>query len=433
GGDHLDLDVGDVRHARHFVVAVVRLQHPPVTDGDLLAQHVAQRVDDAALGLRRDITRLHGEPGVDGGPEIVDLDLASGATARTLGAARRQGVVLHHGADTETASVARPRPIGHFRYGAQQRLHPRLTLRQREPERDRIEAAVLGDLVKQALGREGIVGVADATKGREPRAAHLDDRRGRLVRNSIRRDRRALHDDAIKWRRLRAIGDRCIGSDRFRDHAVVPGDQLAAGIEPRFDMMCRHWAELAARHVVLASPDQFDRLAARLGEANRVDDYLLLAATTVTAAEEMLMQGDVRAVYLQEAGNLVVQARRALGSGPDLDRLAVGADRRGGGHRLHLGMVQIARAVFAPVDLDGAAHCRAGVADRFIRHAFAALVAPYGGDLLQRFLAVVVGARRTAPRDLEQILGGLGGFDAGPDDAAPFRQFHNVGDARHLP
>jgi hypothetical protein len=46
GRHHLDLDVGHVRHARHFVVGVVGFQDAAVPDGDLLPQHVAEGVDE---------------------------------------------------------------------------------------------------------------------------------------------------------------------------------------------------------------------------------------------------------------------------------------------------------------------------------------------------------------------------------------------------
>ena len=147
------------------------------------------------------LRRLHREAGVDRGPEIVDLDLAGRAIDRHLGDPCRQGVVLHHGADAETAAVARPLPVGHLGHRAQQRLHPRLSLGKREPERDRIEAPVLGDLVEEALRREGVVSIADAAKRGEPRAARLDDVLGELVGDRILRDRRALHDDAVGPRR----------------------------------------------------------------------------------------------------------------------------------------------------------------------------------------------------------------------------------------
>ena len=114
-------------------------------------------------------------------------------------------------------------------------------------------------------------------------------------------------------RRRRAGRARRIGDHRFRDHAVVPGDELAVGIEAGLDVMRRHRPELAAGDIVLAAPDQLDRLAHRLGEAHRVEHHLLLAAAAIAAAEEMLVQGDVGAVGLQQARDLVVQAASGPG------------------------------------------------------------------------------------------------------------------------
>jgi hypothetical protein len=93
--------------------------------------------------LRRHVARLDREPRIDRGPEIMNLDLAGSAVYRHLGAPCRQSVVLDHGAHPEGAAVARPLLIEHVGDRAQQRLYPRLALGQREPERDRIEAAVL--------------------------------------------------------------------------------------------------------------------------------------------------------------------------------------------------------------------------------------------------------------------------------------------------
>src|SRR5262249_31080710 len=98
GRDDLHLDVGHVRHAGDLIVRVVRLQHATILDDDLLAQHVAEAVDDRALGLRRDIARLYSNPSVDRAPHVVHLDLAARAVDRHFGDTGRQRVVLDHGA-----------------------------------------------------------------------------------------------------------------------------------------------------------------------------------------------------------------------------------------------------------------------------------------------------------------------------------------------
>src|SRR6202035_4422115 len=256
-----------VGHARDLVIAVVRLQHAAVLDGDLFAQHRAQRIDNAALGLRGEIARLHGDAGIERSPEVEHLDLAGLAIERDLGDAGGQRVVLHHGADTERGAVALARPVRHLGNRAQEMLHARYAFRELEAERHRILAEILGDVVDKTLDGEGVVAVADAAPRRQPRAAVLDDVLGELVRNRILRDRRALHHDAVlPW--LWVAGD--IGQDRFGDDTVMPGDELASVVEAGRDVVRRGRAEFAEGDVVFARPDQLHRLAARLRQTNRV-------------------------------------------------------------------------------------------------------------------------------------------------------------------
>ena len=61
-----------------------------------------------------------------------------------------------------------------------------------------------------------------------------------------------------------------VSRHRLGDHAMVPGDDLAVGVEARLDVMRGRRPELAARDVVLAAPDQLDRLADRLGQPHRI-------------------------------------------------------------------------------------------------------------------------------------------------------------------
>ena len=101
-----------------------------------------------------------------------------------------------------------------------------------------------------------------------------------------------------------------VGHHRFGDHAVVPRDQLAVRVEAGLDVMRGHRPEFAEGDVVLAAPDQLHRLADRLRQPDRVDDHLVLPAAAETAAEDMLMERDLRTLGLQQARDLVEQARR---------------------------------------------------------------------------------------------------------------------------
>jgi len=107
---------------------------------------------------------------------------------------------------------------------------------------------------------------------------------------------------------------------------MVPGDDPAVGIEPRLGMLRRERTELAEHHVVLAAPDQLDRLAHRLREEDRIDDHLLRRAAAVASADPLLVQRDVGRLGLQEARHFVEETARALGAGPDLGRFAVRGD-----------------------------------------------------------------------------------------------------------
>ena len=112
------------------------------------------------------------------------------------------------------------------------------------------------------------------------------------------RDRRAFHYDAVNGRRPGAGHRRRIGDDRFGDDPVMPSDELAIGVEARLDVMRRHWPELAERDVVLAAPDELHRLGHCLGEAERVDHHLLLAAAAESASQHVLVERELRTVGL---------------------------------------------------------------------------------------------------------------------------------------
>jgi hypothetical protein len=221
---------------------------------------------------------------------------------------------------------------------------------------------------------------------------------------------------------------------RFGDDAMVPGDDLALAVDAGLDVVRRHRPKLAAADIVLAGPDQLDRLAGRFGEAHCVECHLLRATTAISAAEEMLVEDDVRPVDAQQSGNLGMQSARSLGADPDLDRHAIRSDCGCRVQRLHLRVIHIPSAIFATVYFCGAAQGGLDVAVLLIDRALAALVARDHGELFKRALAVQMRPRRIrAPCDLEQVFGGLGGLDARSKHTDAFRQLHDVDDARNLP
>src|SRR5262249_36031600 len=114
GLDHLDIHRRYVAVARYDVIIEIRLLHCPVLDADALGERQPDAVDDAALGLRHHIIRLHRRAAVDGTPDVVNLDLASGPVDRDFHyrCHLRAGVVDVGGA--KTMAFALPAPTGHL-------------------------------------------------------------------------------------------------------------------------------------------------------------------------------------------------------------------------------------------------------------------------------------------------------------------------------
>ena len=213
---------------------------------------------------------------------------------------------------------------------------------------------------------------------------------------------------------------------------MVPRDELVVGVEAGLDVVRRHRPEFAERHVILARPDVFHRLSGGLGETHGVEYRLVIAAPAKPATEELLVQHELRAFGIEDFRHTLEQAGRRLRTGPDFGGLAVGADPGRGVHRLHLRVIDVARAVFAAEHALRARQRRIGVAVLFIRHARAVLVAADGGEIAERLLAVEMSAGRVTPGNAQQPLGGERGLDGRGDDADALGQLHDADDVCHL-
>jgi hypothetical protein len=129
----------------------------------------------------------------------VEHDLAGGAVDRDLGDAGGQRVVLHH-ADTNSGVGALARPVRHVAT-ARSSVCMRGALPMIRAGRSSLRLLAISS---RKLGGEGIVGVADAAPGEEPRAAGLDDMLGELVGMDIA-DRRASSQSGDRRRRVPAM------------------------------------------------------------------------------------------------------------------------------------------------------------------------------------------------------------------------------------
>ena len=195
---------------------------------------------------------------------------------------------------TPSASRRACAPSPTSRARAQQGLHARLAVRQfRDGMRSGPCPVILGDLVEEALGREALWPLPTPRQGASRARPGITTCSASLFGDRILRDRGALHHDAVGRRRRGAGHGGRIGDDRLGDHAMVPGDELAAGVEARLDVMRGHRAELAEGDVVLAAPDELDRLAAPPWRAApRPTITSCCAAAAETAAEHMLVERD---------------------------------------------------------------------------------------------------------------------------------------------
>ena len=123
-----------------------------------------------------------------------------------FGDARRQRVVLHHGADAERRAAAFARPVGHLATDAQEMLHARHAFGERAggtragPCRDPLAISS-----KKLSTAKALWPLPTPRQGGKPGAAVLDHVLGELVGDRILRDRRAFHHDAVLPRRAIAV------------------------------------------------------------------------------------------------------------------------------------------------------------------------------------------------------------------------------------
>ena len=80
--------------------------------------------------------------------------------------------------------------------------------------------------------------------------------------------------------------------DPVAGQSMVPGDELAGGVEPGADVMRGDRTEATVANIVLAGPQHLYRFAGLLREQHRVDDKLLvaMAAPAEAAAHQQVVQ-----------------------------------------------------------------------------------------------------------------------------------------------
>ncbi len=335
------------------------MHHSPILDGDFLVHDRAQSPDDAALHLRLHRIRMDDVTAVERDDDAFDVDHVA-AFDRELDHRRGETAVgVHHCDAAVNAFGRRPVPGRRLCHGIQH-AQVLLPLQQWPAELVRILARSQRQFVDEAFAEERVVGMRHGppeTRG-HMRIAHrilvgeVGYRVG-IVLKAARVDRiDAVFDHGRTHR----------DDDRLIRLANVPAGPVAVLIEPGAQLHQRDGAIAALAHVFLARPLQPDRSAAHgLRDLHRLLGVLLVrSAPTETAAGVHLVhvhafQRNTRGLRSRGDGGLAV-----LGANPDVDALV--RHQRGGGLRLHRGVVQIRRVILGLDDLCRAGECADGIA-----------------------------------------------------------------------
>ena len=228
----LGVDFRQVAHPQYRIVVEVRLLDGAALHRELLEQRRGKAVHHRAFQLRMDVIRLDHQARIDGDPVIVDLDLAGRLVDRHLGDARGRAC---RGSRRRRCPCRDP-----CRFCLKSdisatalitALRARLVLGQFQPDRQRILAGGIRDLVEEGLGRELVVARADAAPGMHAHAADFAHILGLYVRDRVERLIEAARADVVLAAgrlEARRRGDRI---DVLRHQPVIPAGEVALGVE----------------------------------------------------------------------------------------------------------------------------------------------------------------------------------------------------------
>mmetsp|Transcript_18190 Transcript_18190/g.28556 ORF Transcript_18190/g.28556 Transcript_18190/m.28556 type:complete len:564 (-) Transcript_18190:66-1757(-) len=256
----MGLNRADVTHPQRFIVGEVVLVHDPASQRNLVPHHVADAIADTALDLGLDHIGVHCNAAIHGAGDLFDLDAVSGI-ARNLDHFRHIAAKALVHCDPLRASRRRVAPVALF---GGQFQHACLALRVfavaqiGQPELYRITPGRPRGHVHHDLHRMGGMGVPDRAPpkraGRLFRIgeAHMHARDG-VGRVSRALDRgvidTVMHDHRLKCGPLH---------DGLTGDAMIPCHDVAVCRQTHAHLVAKGRAIIAAAHVVLTAPHQFD-------------------------------------------------------------------------------------------------------------------------------------------------------------------------------
>ena len=318
GRDHLDVHHRHLVHARHPVVVEVRLLDLAILDRDAFGECQPESIDDAALGLGRDVVRLHGHAAIDRAPEVMHSDLPARAIERHFHGAREQRARVVDEGEAQTAAIAAVAILAPVRH-AGDRLHhfagARCVLEEVKPERHRIDSA---------FHRELVGGEADGAQWRRPHARVLIELLDQLMRDIVAGKVGAIHQDAVPPTTTLVANRVEERGHPISGQAMLPGNELAGCVKARPQIVGRERTEAPVVDVVFARPHHLHGFAGLLRHQHGVDDEVSIArpAPPEAATEQHVVELDLVARNAKRLGGGFLRQALALRPAPDLRRIA---------------------------------------------------------------------------------------------------------------
>ena len=356
----MHLDGLDVAHPQRFVVGKVLLHYDAAIQRDLIAHDVTDAKADRPFDLGFDDIGVHRHATVDGCGVFLDLNIVifvdrDFADLRTVGT---KGFVHSHTVEMPVRQrLAKPGILGsQFKDVSFAYLIGCVAGQIRKTEADGILTGCGGGHIHHGFHDIGVMAVTDGApivngccRGRICQAdVHSGDRIGIFCRPFHRRNIHTVFDiESVKWPIF------CNGLTR---HAVIPANNLARIVQTDTHLVRIGRAVPAARQVIFAGPDQFNRaglVGHRKGQCRFYD--IVRTRVEATAKEPACIKGfDLNLVH-RDAKDLV---HRGVVHGWTLravihDHAAVFGGCDGGRQGLHRCVGQHWQEEFALYDLGG--------------------------------------------------------------------------------
>ena len=212
---------------------------------------------------------------------------------------------------------------------------------------------------------------------------------------------------------------------RARRRAAIEGDRAAVRGEPRLEADGGLGPVPIVPHVLLARPDQLDRLADRLADLDRLADFVGIEPAAEAAAGKRVVDVDVFRSHARSPRGELQRGIGILRADPDVD--AIGLHMRRAIERLHWRVRDERRVVDRLVDLGGRRH--GGIDIAVVSRHRAGLLSSASRYVVRNCALSALAASGRSHSTGELVERGLGAPIAVGDDHDRVAQLHHLHDA----